>query len=299
MARTLALALALMVLMPSAVRAAPAAQEAAKASAASGDTGESDSKASPVPGVTVDEHVGDRLPDLPFVNEKGERVTLHQYLGTKKPIILTLNYYRCPMLCDLVLNGLGQAVAELELTPGEDYEIVTVSIDPAEMPKLAQMKKQSYIKKIDRPGLEQGWHFLTGEKHNLDALAETVGYGYAWVESKKQYAHPAVITLIKPDGTIFRYLYGIQFDPDLLRLSQVEASDGQIGSTADQILLTCFSFDPDSGSYTWAAMAMMRIGGALTAGLLAIIIAGFLVWEYVHRQGPAEVLPDDAADERG
>lgn len=242
-----------------------------------------------VPGVTVEEKLGDIAPlDLPFVDEHGQRVTLRDYVRDGRPVILTLNYYRCPMLCTLVLNGVANAIRGVDLVPGEDYQIVTVSIDPAETPSLARMKEDAYVQfagsDVDPARLREGWAFLTGEQQNIDALAEAVGYGFKWVESEKQYAHPAVITLLAPDGTITRYLYGIKFDPQTLRLSLVEASEGKIGSTMDRFLLTCFHFDPDTGRYSRMAMGVMRLGGGLTAGVIAVALGGMLFWEYNRRR---------------
>lgn len=252
-------------------------------------TSDADLMTAEVPGVTVDEKLGDIAPlDLPFVDEHGQRVTLRDYLREGRPVILTLNYYRCPMLCTLVLNGAANAIREVDLVPGEDYQIVTVSIDPAETPSLARMKEDAYVEfvegDVDPARLREGWAFLTGEKQNIDALAAAVGYGYAWVESEKQYAHPAVITLLSPEGKITRYLYGIQFDPKTLRLSLVEASEGKIGSTLDRFLLTCFHFDPDTGRYSRMAVGVMRLGAGLTVGVIAVALGGLLFWEHNRRR---------------
>ena len=264
------------------------------------DPDASDPMAAEMPGVEVIEHLGESVRlDLPFVDENGQPVTLADYTSDNRPILLTLNYYRCPMLCTLVMNGAVDAMKQVSLNPGTDYQVVTLSVDPAETPSLARMKKNTYEKTADAPAkgpdgspvastltadeIADGWAFLTGEQHNIEALAESVGFGYKWVESQKQYAHPAVLILLSPDGTITRYLYGIEFKPDTLRLSLVEASDGKVGSTLDRFLLTCFHFDPNAGDYTWHAMATMRLGGLLVVLTLCGAITVMLVREYRHR----------------
>ena len=239
--------------------------------------------------VRVDERINDTVPlDLPFTDEQGRRVTLSHYADGQRPLILTLNYYRCPKLCDVQLNVLTRAIADLELTPGRDYNIVTVSFDPAETPALANRKKGNYIRALGRPAAAVGWHFLTGEQHNIRRLAEAVGYRYKWLDRQRQYAHPAVIMILTPDGIISRYLYGIQYDPKTLRLSLVEASDGKVGSTIDYILLTCFQYDALEGSYVAGAMGLMRLGGVVTVLILGGTIGLLLLREF--RRGKIEVV---------
>jgi protein SCO1/2 len=261
------------------VEAAEAAEQRVRQSVKDADTMKPE-----IGRVTVEEHLGEMVPlDTVFLDEYGRRVTLADYFREGRPVILSLNYYRCPMLCTLVMNGLADGIKALSLTPHEDFQVITVSIDPAETPALARMKKGAYIEYLEDTRFDAGWAFLTGEKHAIDTVAGAVGFGYEWVPSEQQYAHPAVLILLSPDGKITRYLYGIRFDQQTLRLSLVEASEGKVGSTLDRFLLTCFHFDPDSGAYQ-LAMGVMRLGGMLTVGAITLSIGGLLLWEYRRRQ---------------
>ena len=224
-------------------------------------------------GVEVTEYLGAQVPlDLTFQDEDGNVVALQDYFDGERPVILTLNYYACPMLCTLQLNGLIDGLKKMEWTPGQEFEIVTVSINPTETPRMARLKKQNYIKEYERPSAAAGWHFLVGEKPNIEALAEPLGFGYRYDEKSNQYAHAAVTYIVTPDGRISRYLYGIVYDPQTLRLSLVEAADGEVGSSMDQILLACFHFDPDAGRYSLAAFNVMRTGGLLVMLVLGITL---------------------------
>lgn len=238
--------------------------------------------------VGVSEHRGDKLPlDLRFTDDTGKQVRLGDYFESGKPVILDLGYYNCPMLCDLVMNGLSDAVKEMDWFPhgqSGDYQIVTVSIDPTENHKLAAAKKKNYIEQLGDPSAAQGWHFLTGDQDNIDALSQAVGFGYQWDERQQQFAHPAVLFIITPEGKISRYLYGVQFPQRTLRLSLVEAADGKIGSALDQIILTCFHFDPTIGSYSLQAMQLMRAGGYLTVLIVAGVIGFALLREKKNRR---------------
>jgi protein SCO1/2 len=217
-------------------------------------------------GIGITEHPGARLPlDLEFTDEDGKPVRLAQYFAGTRPVILTLGYYRCPMLCTLVLNSLVDGIRDLAWTPGREFEIVTVSIDPLETPTLARLKKQNYLEEYARPGAAQGWHFLTGREENIKKLADAVGFGYRYVEERQQYAHPAAIFVVTPDGRMARYLYGVVYQPKTVRLALTEAGQGKIGTTADRLLLYCFHYDAQEGRYVLAATNIMRFGGATTA----------------------------------
>jgi len=231
-------------------------------------------------GVEVVEHPGAEVPlQLSFVDEDGKTVQLQDYFDGERPVILTLNYYSCPMLCTLQLNGLVDGLKQMEWTPGQEFEMVTVSINPTETPRLATLKKQTYLEHYERPSAASGWHFLTGEKANIDALAEPLGYGYRFDPETGQYAHAAVTYVVTPDGRVSRYLYGVLYDPQTLRLSLVEAADGEIGSSMDQFLLTCFHYDPEDGRYTLQAMNVARIGGVTVMLLLGLTVGGYFVRE--------------------
>jgi len=236
-----------------------------------------DDPAKPIPAgakeVSVTEHLGASLPlDLPFTDESGKTVRLRQYFENgKRPIVLQLGYYGCPMLCGLISQGTVSALKAVDLVPGKDYEFVFVSIDPSEKPTLAEAKKVSYLQEYGRAGVE-GWHFLTGAQASIAPLAQAVGFNYKWVQSAGQFAHPAVIMICMPDGRLSRYLYGVRFDPETTRLSLVEASNGKIGTSVDQFLLTCFQYDGRQGKYALAAIGIMRAGGVLTMVIVAVVL---------------------------
>jgi protein SCO1/2 len=225
-------------------------------------------------GVGITEHAGARLPlDLEFKDEDGKTVNLAQYFNGDRPVILTLGYYRCPMLCTLVLNSLVDGLKDLPWTPGQEFEIVTVSIDPTETPTLAKLKKQNYLEEYGRAGAAGGWHFLTGREESIRKLADAVGFGYRYVEERGQYAHPAAIFVVTPDGRMAKYLYGVLYQPKTLRLALAEAGQGKIGTTTDQLLLYCFHYDAQEGRYVLAATNIMRFGGATTAVVVGLWLA--------------------------
>ena len=246
-------------------------------------------RAEPMPkqlqGVGVTERLDSPIPlKLEFTDEDGRAVRLGDYFKGGRPVILTLGYYECPMLCTLVLNGLIETLKNIEWTPGREYEIVTVTINPAETYRLARLKKENYLTEYGRAGAAIGWHFLTGSEDNIKALAGAVGFGYRYDEEIEQYAHPAVIIVSTPEGHVSRYLYGIKYDPRTLRLALVEASAGKIGSTVDQVILYCYHYDAAAGRYAPAAMKLMRIGGAATM----ILLAGFLAYLWMGRSARRE-----------
>ncbi|MHC4470346.1 MAG: SCO family protein [Planctomycetota bacterium] len=230
----------------------------------------------PVPsleGIDIVPNPGAQVPlDGTFVDERGKKVRLTNYIGGEKPVILTLGYYRCPQLCDLVLNGVVDALKAVDWEPGREFEMVTISIDPLETPMMAKLKKQSYVKSYGRASANRGWHFLTGRDADVRAVADAVGFGYRYNEDRKEYAHAAGIFLLTPTGKLSRCLRGIQFDPKTLRLSLLEASEGKQGSTIDSLLLWCFHYDETAGRYGLAATTVMRIGGVLTLIVLAAIL---------------------------
>ena len=230
--------------------------------------------------VGITEHLDAKLPmDLEFRDEDGDWVKLGSFFDGDRPVILTLNYYKCPMLCGLQLNGVVDGLEGLEWSPGEEFEIVTVSINPLETPELARAKKQNYLKRLDRPSAASGWHFLTGRELEIGRLAETVGFGFTYDPDSQEYAHAAAIFVCTPDGRLARYLYGIEYPPQRLKFALLEAAEGTIGSTLDQLILYCYHYDPTNRRYTPVAMNIMRLGGGATALILGISLGGFWLRE--------------------
>lgn len=228
----------------------------------------------------VVQHLDEQIPlDLPFLDERGRPVRLGDYFGQDKPVLLAMVYYRCPMLCNLVLDGMVRALQDVDLDPGTDFDIVTVSIDPNEKPNLAQAKRQSYIKAYGRPGADIGWHALTGPAESSRGLADALGFPYRYLPERNEFSHPATLFVINPDGRISRYLFGVMHEPKTLRLALVEGSEGKIGSPVDQFLLYCYQYDAEQGRYAPVAMRIMRIG-ALGVSLLL----GALIWTLWRRE---------------
>jgi protein SCO1/2 len=216
--------------------------------------------------VAFEQNLDAQLPlETPLRDESGRPVTLRDFFGKKKPVVLLFVYFECPMLCKVELNGLVRNLRTLSLSAGKEFDIVTVSIDPRESPKLATVKKRNYLKWYDRPGAENGWHFLTGEEPAIKRLTGVAGFRYAYDEKNDQYAHPAGLIVATPEGRISRYVYGVDFPASALRWALVEASAGKIGTPVDKILLMCFHYDPATGRYSFAIMSALRILGTATA----------------------------------
>jgi protein SCO1/2 len=207
--------------------------------------------------------------DLGFTDEDGKPVTLKDYFDGSAPVILTMNYSNCPMLCSLQLTALVEGLKKVDWTIGKDYRIVTVSYDPTETQELAHRTKARYMAQYARPGSEGGWHFLHGSETNVKAMARALGITYHYNEARKEYVHPATVILSTPSGKIDRYLYGLDYPEKTLRLSLVESSEGKIGTTVDQLILFCFHYDANEGRYAPVARNIMRAGGGATVFLLA------------------------------
>jgi protein SCO1 len=241
-------------------------------------------RAEPLPeelkGVGVTEHLGSQIPlDLEFVDSDGKPVVLKQFFDGHRPVILTLNYSNCPMLCSLQLSGLFDALKRMPWAIGDQFDMVTLSFDPLETSERAQMTKQKYLEVYRRAGAAEGWHFLTGQEENIKKLAGAVGFRYRYSQSQRQYLHVAVTYILTPDGRLSRYLYGVEYDPQTLRLALVEAAGGNIGSTTDQILLFCYHYDAESGRYAPAAFRLMQWGGGLT-----VLVVGSIIWILRRRE---------------
>ncbi|MGH8015247.1 MAG: SCO family protein [Candidatus Zixiibacteriota bacterium] len=233
--------------------------------------------------IDIIEHLGDKLPlELQFTDDMGSIVTLGEYFGKEKPVLLSLGYYECPMLCNLVFNGISTGVKELGWTPGENFEIVSISIDPTETSALASAKKANYIKSVEIQGAENGWHFLVGEKSQSEALANAVGFKFYYVDERDEFAHAAAVYLISPDGTISRYLYGIQYTGRDLKLGLLEASEGKIGTTIDRIILYCFHYDPEAKSYVLFAQNIMKLGGLATVVVMSLFLGTLWIKDHMN-----------------
>ncbi len=224
--------------------------------------------------VGVDEHLNSQLPlDARFYDENGQYITLGKILRPGHPMVLQLGYLDCPMLCDAVSRSVVESAQKIDLEIGKDWDFTFVSIDPTDTPALATLKRNSYITAYGKPQAASGFHLLIGKPNEIGVLATTVGFRYQTMNNG-QFSHPAVIMVITPEGKISRYLYGVTFAPLTLRLSLVEASHEQIGTTMDQILLICCSWDPKAGKYSMVAMNSMRVGGVLTV----MILGGAIFW---------------------
>lgn len=225
-----------------------------------------------IKGVRFEQKLDQQLPlELTFRDEAGQTVRLADYFG-QKPVILVFAYYECPMLCTLVLNGLLTSLNELSFDIGNQFEIVTVSIDPAETPELAAAKKEVYLKMYGRPGAEAGWHFLTGKETAIRQLTQAAGFYYQYDPERKEYAHPTGIMLVTSQGKLARYFYGIDFPARDVRLGLIETGDNKIGSPIDQLLLLCYHYDPVVGQYGLTIMNIIRTAGVMTVAVLGTVI---------------------------
>jgi protein SCO1/2 len=226
--------------------------------------------------VGIDQKLDAQIPlDAVFRDETGRQVKLSEYFG-QRPVILSLVYYECPMLCTQVLNGAVAAFKVLNFTVGEDYDVVTVSFDPKETPAMAAAKKETYLAKYGRPQAAKGWHFLTGEQPAITALAGAVGFRYTFDQSTLQYVHSSAIMVLTPQGRVSKYFYGIDYPPRDIRLGLIEASNGKIGTPVDQLLLYCYHYDPHSGKYSMIVMNVLRLAGVATVALMLGFIG--LLW---------------------
>lgn len=233
-------------------------------------------------GVGVDEKLGSKvdIQNLEFTDENGKKVKLSDYFAVKQPVILILGYYECPKLCSLVFNGFSVSARSLEWSIGEEYKVLTVSVNPEEGPELALAKKNNYVNNYGRRSAKDGWHFLTGDEKNVKALADQVGFRYKYDPKIEQYAHAALLTFLTPEGKISRYLYGIDFKHNDLKLALLEAAQGTIGTVMEQLLLFCFHYNPDADSYSFTVFLMMQAAGALTLLLLGGFLLKFWVGQW-------------------
>jgi protein SCO1 len=233
-----------------------------------------------------DQALGVQLPlEIGLRDETGSPVAIGEYFGAR-PVVLVFAYYNCPMLCNLVLADLTRSLAALDFNAGDEFEVVTVSIDPHDQPELAAIKKAALLSEYERPGAELGWHFLTGDEKAIDALTGTAGFRYFYDLSKNEYAHPAGVVVLTPEGRISRYFLGLNYSPTDLRLALVEASVSRIGSWVDQVYLLCYEYDPTTGTYGLILSNVLRLAGLATVAGLGGVIGILLVRERTRQRFP-------------
>jgi protein SCO1 len=226
--------------------------------------------------VGIQQNLNTQIPaDLAFRDENGKTVKLGDYFG-KKPIILSLVYYQCTMLCGEVLNGLDTALRVVKFDVGNQFDVLTVSFDPKDTPEIATIKKAEYLKRYKRPGAENGWHFLTGQQPAIDALTKAVGFQYQYDPKTGQFAHSTAIMILTPEGKIAQYYYGVEYAPKDLRLGLIQASNHKIGTVVDEVLLYCYHYDPNTGKYGAAIFKILRLSGAATILIMGVFL-GFLI----------------------
>lgn len=234
--------------------------------------------------ISIEQHLDAQIPmNLKFRDETGQEVMLGDFLGDK-PAILALVYYECPMLCNQMLNGLGIALKGMSYDLGKDFNVITVTIDPAETYELAAQKKAGYIKQLNREGAEEGWHFLTGDSMSIDTLADIVGYRYAYDPLTDQYAHAAGIMILTPLGKIAQYHMGIEYIARNIEYGLIEASNGKIGRLVDRLVLLCYAYDPARGQYGLSIIRTMRVLAVLTM----MGIASFWVTPLLRRKSKTD-----------
>lgn len=241
----------------------------------------------PFADIGLDQRLDAQLPlDLTFADETGKQVRLREYFGTK-PVILSLAYYDCPMLCTLVVNGLIRTLRTLSFSAGNEFTVLTISFNPTDTPKMAATKKQTSLQSYNRAGAEAGWHFLTGDEATLQQLTQAIGFRYRYDPERKEYAHASGIMVLTPQGRISRYFYGVEYAPRDVRFGLIEAASGKIGSPVDQLLLLCYHYDPATGKYGMVITRSLQLAGAATV----LGIGGFIVLSLRRDRRQKEVDP--------
>jgi protein SCO1 len=246
------------------------------------DEGPANDKPTVLNGVGIAQHLNQQIPlDLTFTDDAGKQVQFASYFG-RKPAILALVYYQCPMLCSEELNGLTGALQMVDEVPGRDFNVIIVSIDPSEGTDLAAAKKRSYLKRYGHPETANGWHFLTGTQPNIDALTKAVGFSYVKIPGPDgkltQFAHASAIQLVTPQGKLAQYYMGVEYSPKDLRLGLAEASNNRIGSPVDNILTYCYHYDPQTNKHSLIIARVVQLGGAMT-----VILLGGFMWIMFRR----------------
>ncbi len=252
----------------------------------------------PAQEVGIDQRIGERLPlDLVLRDHTGAERRLAEFFD-QQPVLLAFVYYECPMLCTLVLNGVTSALRTLPLRPGDDFQLVVVSIAPDETPELAAAKRRGYLESMGLDEVQPGWNFLVGDRATIDALTGAVGFRFVYDAPSGEYAHSSGIQVLTPQGELSRYFYGVEYSARDLRLGLVEASAGKLGNVVDEVLLLCFAYDPLTGKYGVAILTTLRIAGSALVLALAVFIALMLRRERRHRAArppaPRRARPQEA-----
>ena len=235
--------------------------------------------------IGIEQRLGESLPlEAEFKDENGQPVKLGQYFNKGRPVILALVYYECPMLCNQVLNGLSGSLKGINFDAGKDFDVVAVSFDAREneKPDLAKNKKVSYMERYGRPGTENGWHFLTGDQASIDAITAAAGFKYKWDEKSNQFAHASGVMVVTPQGKLSRYFYGIDYSPKDIKLGIMDSAENRVGNVSDQLLLYCYHYDPATGKYGFAILAVIRAFAVVT--LLGMATMGFVFWKRNKRK---------------
>ena len=229
----------------------------------------------------VDEHLGDKI-DLSskVQNHFGDHISVGEYFQDNKPAVFTLNYYSCASLCSVQLNAVLNGLKDMDWVPGAQFKMLTLSIDPEETSSLAAQKRGTYLEQLGKQ--DASWEFMVAKQSVITDIANQVGYRYTYDEQSKQFAHPAVIMILSPDGTISRYLYGVSYSARDLKFALIEASEGKIGTTVDKVILSCFSYDNSTGRYTASAFGLMRLAGVVTMFFLGAMVTA--LWRREWRQ---------------
>lgn len=247
----------------------------------------SNEKPKALEGIGIDEKLGQTISkDTEFYNEAGDIVTIGSLIKPDRPSVLSIVYYDCPSLCNFHLNGIVEVINKLKKTVGKDFDLIAVSMEPKEGPEMASDKKDAYLTQYKRPGAENGWHFLTGTKENIQKLTGEVGFKFQWDDETKQYAHSSAAIVISPEGKITRYLHGIVFDQNSFNLALIEGSKGKIGNIVDQLVMYCFQYDPKAKKYSLYIFNIVRI----FALAVVLILAMFLIPAWLkgrNKQTPA------------
>lgn len=240
----------------------------------------------------ITEKLGDNIPsDIMVTNEDGVEVELSTYFESGKPVLLNLIYFNCPSMCSLILNGVADAVDQLRWVPGEEYEIVTLSIDPDEDYMMAADQKRGYLSRMEREGIENGWHFLTTDQENVDRITDAVGMPFVWSEDAQEFLHGSAIMFVSPEMKLTRYLYGVSYRELDVRNALFDAAGGRVGSTMERIALYCFTYDADSRSYVPYAMNIMKVSGVVIVLGLGLFLGFF--WLKERNKKSSEISFDD------